>query len=100
MEKVKPLGYVICRQGSDPLKPGYVRGHRCAICKKELQLSPSAIAAVKAAEGAESVLFTLCNPCGFEMTTRLDKDGKQLDTIYTPDFLKSFKSYVEGKGVE
>ena len=95
MSEDKPVGFVICRQGSDPLKPGYVRGHNCAICKKPLQISPNGIVRMTTQK-----LLTLCNSCGFAMAERLHKAGKTFDMEYTTDFLKSFASYVEGKGVE
>jgi hypothetical protein len=91
MSEDKPKGFVICRRGSDPLKPGYVRGlYECSICKKPLQVSPTAIDSMKKLN-----LLTLCNPCGFEMIRKLDDAGQELETIYTPNFLKSFASFVE-----
>jgi transcription elongation factor Elf1 len=93
----KPTGFIVCRRGSDPLKSGYVRGYQCAICKKELQVSPTAIARLKE---TDIKLLMLCNPCGFEMVERLNEAGKPLEVEYTPDFLRSFSSYVAGKGVE
>lgn len=86
----KPEGFVVCRQGSDPLKPDYVRGYECAICKKPLQVSPSAIAAMK-----ERKLITLCNPCGYDMVEKLNTAGKPLELAYSPGFLKSFANFVE-----
>jgi hypothetical protein len=90
----KPMGFVVCRRASDPLKPGFVREGECAICKKKLQLSPTA------REGrATGHLLTLCNPCGFAMAERLHKAGQLLEVAYTTEFLESFDSYVKGHGV-
>lgn len=50
---------VICRRGSDPLKPGYQRGFRCK-CGEELQVSPDGVRQIRA--GAEP----LCTRCGLE----------------------------------
>jgi transcription elongation factor Elf1 len=92
MSEEKPQGFVVCRRGSDPLKPGYVRGYECAICKKPLQVSPTAIARLKE---TDIKVLLLCNPCGFEMVERLNEAGQPLDVQYTPEFLASFKSFVE-----
>lgn len=86
MSENKPKGYAICRQASDPLKPSYITGQQCAICKKELQVSPGGL---KFATSAH--LLLLCNSCGFEMNEKLAKAGKTFATMYSPDFLKNFR---------
>jgi hypothetical protein len=85
-------GFIVCRRGSDPLKPGYVRGYECAICKKELQVSPTAIARL---HDSEVPFIMLCNPCGFEVIRRREAAGKPTEAEWTPEFLRSFKSFVE-----
>jgi hypothetical protein len=95
MSEDKPKGFVVCRQASDPLKPNYVRGvYDCSICKKPLQVSPTAIDALR-----KHNMLTLCNACGFAMVKRLEEAGQTMEAIYTPDFLKSFASYKAGRGV-
>lgn len=86
----KPAGFIVCRRGSDPLKPGYVRGHQCKICKKELQVSPTAMERLKQ---ADIKFLMLCNSCGFEMVERLKKAGNPLEVEYTPEFLRTFARF-------
>lgn len=86
----KPRGFIVCRRGTDPLKPGYTVCATCEICKKLLQVSRQGIE-----RAAKENLIMLCNPCGFAMAERLQQAGQTLDKQYTPDFLRSFASYVE-----
>lgn len=87
----KPTGFIICRGAREALKPGYTFGHDCAICKKGLQISPT---------GRETLakrpsLLTLCNRCGFQMYERLERAGKEFETMYSPGFLESFESFIK-----
>jgi hypothetical protein len=95
MSEEKPIGFIVCRKGSDPLKKGYERGYECKICKKGLQVSPTGLAEIgrQAARGRSMIM--LCNSCGFEMAERLHKAGKELEVEYTPEFLQSFSDFKE-----
>jgi hypothetical protein len=61
---------VICRRGSDPLKPGFIRGTKCEACGLELQVSPLGLDQIQ--RGAHA----LCNPCGLMLSARMVKEGK------------------------
>jgi hypothetical protein len=100
MSEEKPIGFIVCRKGSDPLKPGYVRGYECKICKKPLQVSPSGLTEMARQATLGRSMIMLCNPCGFEMAERLHKAGQELDVAYTPEFLRSFAQFREKGGVD
>jgi RNase P subunit RPR2 len=95
MSEEKPVGFIVCRKGSDPLKPGYMRGFECKICKKPLQVSPSGRAEMERQAALGRAMIKLCNACGFEMAERLHKAGKELEVAYTPEFLRSFSHFSE-----
>ena len=56
---------IMCRQASDSLKPGYVRGYFCRACGKELQVSPEGVRQLAAQIGTPC-----CNDCSYRLTAR------------------------------
>lgn len=51
---------IVCRSASEPIKQGFIR-HHCALCRKEVQVSPTARQQIMAGG------TVLCNPGGIEI---------------------------------
>jgi DNA-directed RNA polymerase subunit RPC12/RpoP len=53
---------VVCKTARDPLRHERMTlGYKCALCEEPLQVSPTALDAIKAGGRA------LCNPCGIRL---------------------------------
>ena len=58
---------VICRRGSDYLRPGYVRGYKCYVCGLPLQVSAQGVEHIR--KGAKP----LCNEHGLTLWNRVER---------------------------
>jgi transcription elongation factor Elf1 len=73
-------GVVICRSAAEPLtRAATMRGYRCKICTKALQVSPNGVAQI--ARGGTP----LCNRCGFEYAKAVEERGQLGGIVLSPD---------------
>ena len=57
---------VICRRGSDYLRPGYVQGYKCYVCGLPLQVSAQGVEYIR--KGAKP----LCNEHGLKLWNKVE----------------------------
>jgi hypothetical protein len=80
---------LVCRVVDDhlnPLQRGHIRGHFCAVCQKEVQISPVGQRQLQERNHpAVGAFVILCNPCGMAMHARLSEvPGKHVITAVSP----------------
>ena len=83
------LGIAICVEKTAPLKPGYVDGFACKVCKKELQVSPLGLAAI-----STGTMVPLCMPCGADMSERLRSVGVAQDFVLTQEAFEQWAQII------
>ena len=82
------IGIMVCRDADQPQKPGATKGYFCAICKKEVWITPAGLQHV-------SHLYVLCNGCGVTMYAKLREQGAALDERLSPTALASLVEFVK-----
>ena len=86
------LKLVVCRRASDPLRSGSVTGYQCALCGKELAVSPKGVQDVKSGG------IALCGPCGFAAARDTNVMEVEVNPNAAEEFLRRLKAMRHSEG--